>query len=172
MDSLIKEQIWIIAGAESSGKTTLFNQLKWYLPHCSFIPELDRKWLEDRHYTPPFSEALLSQMFEYCLHEYQSLKVLLPCIMDTDILNLMIWAEHLQHPMHNALQRAFEQHKNRKYILCPPNIPFEPDPLRTNESTRSWVWKRHLEILPADQCLILKSDSPEGRWEEINHLFI
>jgi len=166
------QQLWIIAGAESSGKTTLFNQLKLYLPHCSFIPELDRKWLEERKHRPPFSKNLLTQLFSDCLHEYQNLNVPLPCIMDTDILNLMIWAEHLNHPMHQTLHQAYQAQSTRKYILCPPNIPYESDPLRTDETTRNWVWKRHLEILDTSDYIILKNDSIKGRWEEIKHLFI
>lgn len=165
-------QIWIIAGAESSGKTTLFNQLKLYLPHCSFIPELDRKWLVEKQFQQPFSGNMLSQLFSDCLKEYQELNVPFPCIMDTDLLNLMIWAEHIQHPLHQNLENAWKNQKKGKYILCPPNIPYESDPLRTNESTRNWVWKRHLEILDPSDYIILKSNSIKGRWDEIKTLFI
>jgi nicotinamide riboside kinase len=165
-------QIWIIAGAESSGKTTLFNQLKLYLPDYTFIPELDRKWLEDRKLHQPFSGNSLNQLFSDCLHTYQSLKLSSPCIMDTDLLNLMIWAEHIQHPLHQNLENAWRNQKKGKYILCPPNIPYESDPLRTNKSTRNWVWKRHLEILDPTDYITLTSNTIKGRWDEIKTLFI
>lgn len=165
-----RSNIWTIAGAESSGKTTLFNHCRLLLPDFQCIPELDREWLENRKMIPPFDADILGALFNECLHRYQKISYQQPTILDTDLLNLYIWAAHIQHPLEPELYKAWRAQEKRIYILCPPNIPYEPDPLRTNEETRNWVWKKHLQLLQDDTCFILKSNTLNERWKEIKDL--
>lgn len=163
-------KIWTIAGAESSGKTTLFNHCKLLLPDYQCVPELDRQWLENRNMLPPFDIDLLGTLFRDCLQAYQQIPFQHPTLLDTDLLNLFIWADHIQHSLKDELFNAWQKQEKRVYILCPPNIPYERDPLRTNEQTRNWVWQRHLELLKDHPCIMLSSDTVLGRWNEIKQI--
>jgi nicotinamide riboside kinase len=165
-----RNKIWTIAGAESSGKTTLFNHCQLLLPDFQCIPELDREWLENQKMFPPFDSDLLGTLFKNCIQRYQKITFHQSTILDTDLLNLYIWAAHIQHPLEAELFDAWKAQEKRIYILCPPNIPYESDPLRTNEETRNWVWKKHQQLLQNESCITLKSNTLMGRWKEIKDL--
>lgn len=165
MDNKLNDSVWVIAGAESSGKTTLFEALKKEIPHFQFVPEYNRNWLETRNIEAPFSQETLNALFSDCLDYYQSLLLDQPTIMDTDLLNLFLWAKHTQHPMRTVLKEQWEK-TNFSYLLCPPHIPFQNDPLRSGESVRQWVWREHLNELKKRQCVELEHNDASKRLQQ------
>jgi len=165
MDSSLKHPIWVIAGAESSGKTTLFESLKKEIPHFHFVPEFNRQWLEKRNLKAPFSQETLSALFKDCLDYYQNIHLEQPTLLDTDLLNLFLWAKHTQHPMTTALEEQWKK-DNFSYLLCPPHIPFEKDSLRSGESVRQWAWEEHLNELKKRHCIVLKHNDASERLKQ------
>ncbi|MEY2763994.1 MAG: hypothetical protein RLZZ205_418, partial [Bacteroidota bacterium] len=59
MDNKLNDSVWVIAGAESSGKTTLFESLKKEFTQYHFVPEFNREWLENKNLQAPFSMETL-----------------------------------------------------------------------------------------------------------------
>jgi nicotinamide riboside kinase len=167
MDTRIKNQTWILAGAESSGKTSLFDALIPLFPNFHFVSEYNREWLQNRQLTHPFNPGDITLLFEDSIRYYQKKTFDDNAILDTDLLNLMIWAESINHPMLSELRSEWNKKENTVYILCPPNIPYVKDPLRSNEITRQWAWKRHLEWLQNRKHYILQSDHLHDRIQEV-----
>ena len=165
MDYKIKNKIWVIAGAESSGKTTLFELLKQELPEYQFVSEYNRDWLTNRELKAPFSFEILDQLFRDSLSHYQNLIFKRPTILDTDLLNLLLWARHIQHPLSSELEKDWDK-TQFSYLLCPPNIPFEKDPLRSGEAVRQWAWKAHLQALKKRHCVVLEHNDASMRVQQ------
>lgn len=165
MDNKLNDSVWVIAGAESSGKTTLFESLKKEFTHFHFVPEFNREWLEFKNLQAPFSMGTLSNLFQDAIHHYQNISVEIPTIMDTDLLNLFLWAKHTHHPIRTVLKEQWEK-TNFSYLLCPPHIPFENDPLRSGESIRQWAWEEHLKELKKRHCVVLEHNDASERLQQ------
>ncbi len=165
MDYKMNKNVWVIAGAESSGKTTLFESLKTLLPKYQFVPEYNRDWLLLKGLTTPFSMNTLDRLFFDCLSYYQSLPYDQPTVLDTDLLNLFIWSKHINHPMASELEKTWDK-TQFSYLLCPPNIPFEQDPLRSGESVRQWAWEAHLQELKKRHCVVLEHNDASMRIQQ------
>jgi nicotinamide riboside kinase len=167
----LNHQVWVIAGAECSGKTTLFENLRNAFPFYSFVSEYNRSWLEERNKTAPFSHSDLVHLFDDCLAYYENLDMNRPAIMDSDMLNLFLWASHIHHPKANDLYLAWSQtHFN--YLLCSPEIPYVSDPLRSGTDIRQWSWDKHLEYMKTRHHFVLKSNDALSKLIEAKEIIL
>ena len=162
----MNHQDWVIAGPESCGKTTLWQALSSRLHLAHFVPEFNRIWLEENNIQPPYSEKQLTSLFAFCLNEYQDLPKQGMRIWDTDELNLILWCESVGHPMRTVWMKRFLENQHR-YILCPPTIGWEYDPLRQGPESRDALWQGHLELLEHKKYYVLQSESLNDRIEEV-----
>ncbi|MBM3428416.1 MAG: hypothetical protein FJX95_06510 [Bacteroidetes bacterium] len=125
----MKNKHWVIAGPESTGKSSLWQALAPHIPMAEFVPEYNRIWLEENKITPPYTPAVLTAVFQDSLNHYDAIEQNELCIWDTDELNLALWSRHENHPMQGQLMHRFLKN-NHQYILCPPDLDWEYDPLR------------------------------------------
>jgi nicotinamide riboside kinase len=165
MDSELKNKVWVIAGGECSGKTTLFESLHPALPRYQFVSEYNRIWLEERGITAPFSSGVLDALFDACTTHYQNIDVSIPTIMDTDLLNLFLWAKSTEHPSVVMLQELWSK-TQFTYLLCSPEIPYVSDPLRSGWEIRKWSWEQHLHYIKQRHHFVLKSNDAASRLSE------
>ncbi len=147
--------IFVVTGPESSGKSTLAQALADHL-NWPMFPELARRYLQargnkgdsDYRYRPSDLLTLVIQQ--------QQLEAALPsdahCILDTDLLTLLIWWQEKYGPTPAAFQEAWIKQAPRHYLLCEPDIPWEPDPLRENPSDRVRLLRLHRHELNQRQC--------------------
>ena len=132
----------VITGPESSGKTTLFEQLKT-LSGFSFIPEKSRTYLEkiDRSYH--YNDIL--QIAKQYVKELEILSQnKLSVISDTDLLTLQIWCEYKYKKCHPFIIENIKINPPDLYLICSPNIPWEFDPQRENPNDRKELYNIHL----------------------------
>ncbi|RTE66352.1 ATPase [Amphritea opalescens] len=135
----------VLTGAESSGKSTLAEQLSLVL-NIPFAPEYARIYLEQNG--PDYDLAQLTHLS--VLHQaYQQTQVPLEAplgIYDTDLINYKIWAEVVFGVCPRQIREAAAQESDHVYLLCNPDLPWEPDPLRENPRAdeREWLYQRHL----------------------------
>ncbi len=162
MDSELKNKVWVIAGGECSGKTTLFESLQLALPRYQFVSEYNRIWLEERGITAPFASDVLDALFEECLIHYQNIDVSIPTILDTDLLNLFLWAKSTEHSSVVILQEEWSK-TQFNYLLCSPEIPYVSDPLRSGCEIRKWSWEQHLHFTKQRHHFVLKSNDAASR---------
>ncbi len=134
----------IITGAESAGKSSLTQHLGevFGLPYAL---EYARYYLEKNG-----SEYDLEQLEElsYLHLSYQQEKVPIsaPCgIFDTDLINYKIWAEEVFGSCLEGISTRIEQESSHIYLLCKPDLPWEPDPLRENRYDCQRLYQRHLD---------------------------
>ena len=133
----------IITGAESSGKSTLAEHLgrQFNLPYAL---EYSRCYLEKNG--PDYDLDLLIRLSELHL-EYQQTEVdpAVPIgIFDTDMINFKIWAEEVFGHCPDQVFDRIEKESSHVYLLCKPDLPWEPDPLRENPDDREMLYQRHL----------------------------
>ena len=132
----------VLTGAESSGKSTLTRQLgeRLRLPSA---PEYARFYLEK--HGPQTDLPLLIRLSG--LHRaYQREQVTpdaLLGIFDTDLINYKIWAEEVFGKCPEEIERGIAEEAGHVYLLCAPDIPWEPDPLRENPYDRERIFELH-----------------------------
>ncbi|HAL42009.1 MAG TPA: hypothetical protein DCP57_06155 [Gammaproteobacteria bacterium] len=122
----------VITGPESSGKSTLAAWLSQRLG-------LPLQQEEARSYLGGQSGYLPSDLIR--IQERQSQREMAladapGAILDTDILTLMIWWREKYGPLPILFNDAWHRRSPRVYLLCRPDIPWEPDPLRENPLDR------------------------------------
>ncbi|QHI68326.1 AAA family ATPase [Tichowtungia aerotolerans] len=132
----------VLTGAESSGKSSLTLQLgaRFGLP---IALEYARIWLEA--HGPEYTEENLLTIFRGHLG-YQQAQVppgLSLGIFDTDLINYKIWFEEVFGHCPQEVVDAVGQETSHVYLLCAPDLPWEPDPLRENPNDRERLFERH-----------------------------
>ena len=152
----------ILTGAESSGKSHLTQHLGevFKLP---YVLEYARTYLEENG--PEYDLEQLRIMSRLHL-TYQQEKVPISApwgIFDTDLINYKIWAEEVFGCCPAEISTGIEQESSHVYLLCKPDLPWEPDPLRENQYDLQRIYQCHL-----DEIIRLKRpyEVVEGRGPE------
>jgi nicotinamide riboside kinase len=167
----------VLTGPESSGKSTLAHDLSEALGQ-PFAAEAARAYLAEQ----PFRgmEDLLAihrahrQASEELVSGNPGEKVngLSVAIEDTDTLTTWIWAEEKFGQVPEEIQVDFAQHPPMLYLLCHPEIPWQPDPLRENPMDRERLFDRHVALLEAYgfAYVVLRGDRSERLAEALRVL--
>ncbi len=145
--------IVVFTGPESTGKSTLSQALadhtRWPL-----FPELARGLLESR--TSDHGPRYWPRDLLWLLSQQQDLERNLPeashCILDTDLLTLLIWWQEKYGPAPEVFQRAWQDQAPRHYVLCEADLPWEADPLRENPHDRGQLFELYQHELIQRRC--------------------
>jgi nicotinamide riboside kinase len=137
-----------VAGAESSGKSTLAASLAVHFD-APLVIEVARDYLTRR---PRYAAADLIEIArrQQALEHDVSSRGARLVIADTDLVVIRIWWEmrfgpvpaEIADPLSRALAAG-----NRRYLVPKPDMPWEPDPLRENPHDRDALHARYLEFL-------------------------
>ena len=136
----------VLNGPESTGKSVLTPHLARYLK-APFALEYARFYLEK--HGPAYDYDLLLTM---CLSHLAFQAAHVPAqdplgVLDTDLINYKIWCEVAYGRCHPEILAALEREQHHRYLLCYPDLPWEPDPLREHPHARMMLFERHrLEI--------------------------
>lgn len=154
-----------IVGPESSGKTTLCEALMLQFDaglvvdgSREFLETLERPYVEGdllemaQDHAAMFNDApLFAAEYEQAVHgdeapgPYGELT-----LFDTDILNYRIWSAEKYGRVHAEIDRLVLDLKYDLRLLCRPDMPWEPDPLRENPHDRDrlfGIWEREMQSL-------------------------
>jgi nicotinamide riboside kinase len=140
--------IFVITGPESSGKSTLSQELAERL-NWPMFPELARAYLQARQEEGGQSYRYRPSDLLILTAQQQMIEASLPreghCILDTDLLTLLVWWQEKYGPVPSIIQQGWLAQMPRHYLLCKPDLPWEPDPLRENphDRQRLWQWYKH-----------------------------
>jgi len=153
----------IITGPESSGKTTLCELLSNHF-NIPFTKEFARSYIEnlDRSY---IIGDLLSIAKEQLKSELNSQ------LLDTDLITIKIWSEYKYGRCDKWILDQIEKQKTEKrfYLLCKPDITWQPDKQRENPNDREAlykVYKQELESL-GHICFVIKGKDREQSAKDI-----
>ena len=143
-------EIIVITGPESCGKTTLAGQLanRWKAP---LVSEVARKYLEGKD-SYEKSDLLEIAKLQYQMEQKKAESSTEKLVCDTDLLVILIWSEVRYGSCDPWIYRTFEKcleqkSYTRRYILCDPKIPWQPDRLRENSHNRDELFAIYLKKL-------------------------
>jgi nicotinamide riboside kinase len=134
----------VVTGPESCGKTTLTIQLgKYFNTHYSL--EFARAFLEKTAGSYVEEDLLLIAQGQRLANSHENPKELFFC--DTDLLTIKVWSlEKFQH-VHPDITKWFWEDLPDLYLLCQPDLPWEPDPLRESPNSRDDLFLQYFRTI-------------------------
>ena len=139
----------LVTGPESAGKSTLSRQLAWILDGI-FVAEAARTYLQglDRPYQP---HDLPRIWHRQCAGETEAVSSGASFVLcDTGPEVIRVWSEVRFGTCDPAVFRATREHRYDLVLLCYPDLPWSPDPLREHpdEADRRDLFERYENLLP------------------------
>ena len=146
--------ILVLTGPECSGKSSLAAQLHAHLD-WPLLPELARAYLDGRHAQSGIYRYRPSDLLNLASMQRQA--EALRCnkddaILDTDLLTLIVWWQEKFGPVPRQLSSQWQCQATRRYLLCKPDMPWQPDPQRENPSDRDRLYAHYEAELSNRGC--------------------
>ena len=135
-----------VVGAESSGKTTLCQHLAATFK-VPWLPEYAREHLDGS----PYDESTVADIAREQMRREAALLATgaRRVVLDTDLAVIWVWWRLKFGPPPAWIERAFRQQPPRLYLLCRPDLPWQPDPLRESPRDRWRIHRRYSCLLSA-----------------------
>lgn len=135
-----------IVGAESTGKSTLTHDLAHYFG-APGVDEFARGYLKKlrRRYTYNDLEQIARGQLDLILKNRDQNLV----FFDTDLINIKVWFQLVFTAVPDWLPEEIEKVGRGTYLVCQPDIPWVPDPLRENPGRRDYLnelYEKELEL--------------------------
>ncbi len=136
----------VISGPESTGKSTLAQQLSVALD-CPQVKEYARDFLNvlDRPYV--YDDLLAITEGQVNLEEQALAAQPRWIVCDTDVLTIKIWADFKYQKCHPSINELVASRPYDYYFLCGTDVAWEPDVLRENPNDRHVLYQNHLKEL-------------------------
>ena len=138
--------LFVLTGPESSAKTTLAQDLSRHF-NVPWIEEASRAYLQNR---PGYGPTDLLQIAELQMAAELSVSAEF-LFADTDLQVVHIWWQEKFGPAPRWLSDAYKSQRRRHYLLCRPDLPWQPDPLRENPQDRERLFGLYRADLEARQ---------------------
>jgi nicotinamide riboside kinase len=135
--------IIVVTGPESSGKSQLCAELSKHL-NLPWVQEFARTYLEQNG--PEYDKEILKDIYKGHLQKQEKILSAHPkqtVILDTDSINFIIWSEQVFGEALPEVTRQITLEQNHIYLICAPDLDWEPDPLRENPKNRQLLFKEH-----------------------------
>lgn len=128
-----------ITGPESTGKSWLANKLAMqYSTHM--VGEYARDYFLNRNYDYKIDD--LVDIAKGQLENEESIATISNKIIfcDTDMTVMKIWSKIVFGSVPEWIETKISEHSYDLYLLCYPDIDWEPDPLRSNPHNRQYIY--------------------------------
>ncbi|MCS6978811.1 MAG: AAA family ATPase [Flavobacteriales bacterium] len=166
MPTWLNPRILAITGPESTGKSTLAEAFA-SKTGALLIPEFARRYLEKKPvpgYTYyDYLAMARGQMLHHILIQSTERAVV---VLDTDPVVLKVWGLVKYGQFPEFLENLYQRCRCDVHLLCAPDLPWVPDPLRENPDDRKEVFRRYVELLEAEnKPFAIVTGSGEKRFE-------
>jgi len=136
----------VLTGPESTGKTTLAEQLSshYSLP---WVEELAREYVESLN--RPYNQADVLEIAKLQItQEHKALaKNHKAVFFDTDLIITKIWLLHVYGTSPSWIDQEISNYKNCIHLLCYPDLEWVADGVRENPDIRLYLFEKYeLEI--------------------------
>lgn len=137
-----------IIGPESTGKSTLAN----YLAHRYngvLVPEYAREYMEKLAPTYEYTYDDVVAIAKQQVEQLESLADDLQ-IFDTELIITKVWFLHKFGHCPEFVEQALRDFPMDVYLLCYPDMPWQPDPVRENPTIREYLfdwYEREIQAL-------------------------
>lgn len=135
----------VVTGPESSGKTTLTQNLGLHFK-AALVKEYARDFLQSTEGKYREEDLLQIAKSQYKLQELKSKTSSSLVISDTGLLVIKIWSQYKYGQVHPWIDQHLENYADL-YLLCKPDLPWEEDPLRENPENRDDLFAMYHEEL-------------------------
>ena len=119
-----QKQIWVLLGAECTGKSTLATYWAQHLG-ALLLDEFSRTWVENNQRAvsdDDVAELVAGQMAQDCL----ALNSTQPVVMDTNLINTLAYAHHYHQQAPQQITQHLQQYaQHSQYIVCAADIPWK-----------------------------------------------
>lgn len=155
----------VLTGPESSGKSTLAQQLAaHYGAPC--LSEYSRHFLAQLE--RPYVEADLVDIARGQLAQEEAMMAKKPRLFfcDTSLLVMRVWGLYKYGRSDDKIRAMLEQSQPSLFLLCRPDLPWEPDPLREHASIedRAALFQLYYQEVQAFQFpYVIISGAGDGR---------
>lgn len=127
-----------IIGPESTGKSTLANYLAQRY-NGVLVPEFAREHMEN---LAPHYEYTYEDVVAIARHQVEELSSLSSdlIIFDTELIITKVWFMHKFGKCPDFVIDALQRYPMDAYLLCYPDMPWIPDPVRENPTIREYLF--------------------------------
>lgn len=151
-----------IIGPESTGKSTLSHYLaKRY--DGLLIPEYARIYLEERASECAYAYTR-EDVLEIAEHQVAQLRELSEqdgiAFFDTELIITKVWLLHKYGECPAFIEEALHAYPMDVYLLCYPDLEWEPDPVRENPNIREYLfdwYEREIQALGVPYYIVRHS---------------
>lgn len=149
-----------IIGPESTGKSTLSKFLAARY-HGVFIREYAREYMEARTLACAYTREDVLHIAQQQIQEIQKM-----CVndmqegvafFDTELLITKVWMLHKYGECPNFIEEALREYPMDVYLICYPDLPWQPDPVRENPTIREYLfdwYEREVQALDIPYYII------------------
>lgn len=136
----------VLTGPESSGKTTLAQSLAAHY-HVPWVAEYAREYID--RLSRPYQEADLLRIAQEQVRREDTAAQTSPSLLicDTSLLVLRIWSHYRYGRCHPWIEEQLTQRPVDHYLLCSPDLLWQPDPQRENPHERHELFTQYEEVL-------------------------
>ncbi len=132
-----------IIGPESTGKSTLAQYLAQRYDGV-LIPEYAREYMCNLAPTYDYTYQDVENIAQHQVAQLQEMhraarqdSIL---FFDTELIITKVWFLHKYHACPVFVENALREYPMDVYLLCYPDIPWEPDPIRENPHLRQYLY--------------------------------
>ncbi len=138
-----------ITGPESSGKSEFATYLSKRLKNNILCPEFARTYMEEHlpdgtYMKEDVKKMLVGQIELWDDHQATPANYL---ILDGDVIIYAVWVDYVFGEKWGEIESYLKKHRPHVTALCTPDLPWEPDPLRSNPNNRDFLFQKYKKII-------------------------
>lgn len=147
----------VITGPESTGKTTLAQGLGRHY-QTDWLREYARIYIDNLHRPYEQEDLLIMAKGQLASEEAARMKGQNLIICDTSLEVIKIWSEVKYHACHPWILDKLQKQKVDVYLLCTPDIPWQPDPQRESPEDRERLFTIYQHELEDKNYIEIRGD--------------
>lgn len=167
--SELKPKIIVVTGPECSGKTTLTRELAQHLNE-PWVPEYAREYLSNLNRPYVAEDLLVMAKGQLQAIEEARLKAREFLMVDTGPEVIQIWYRDKFGPEPTELKELATAFKPSIYLLCKPDIPYVPDPLREDPLRRDELFNCYAALLKHEIVQVVEGSQKKRLFDSVNCL--
>jgi nicotinamide riboside kinase len=138
-----------ITGPESSGKSEFATYLSKRLKNNILCPEFARTYMEEHlpngvYTKEDVKKMLIGQIEVWNDHHARPAEYL---ILDGDVIIYDVWVDYVFGEKWDEIECYLKKHRPYITALCTPDLPWQPDPLRSNPTDRDILFQKYKKII-------------------------
>ncbi len=154
-----------ITGPESTGKSTLTNQLAKHYKTVG-VPEFAREYIASLNHPYTINDILFIAKSQIESEKALSNDAVQLLFTDTELIVTKIWSEHSFKTCDSWILESINKNTYDLYLLCNIDLPWEYDPLREHPNLREYFYNLYLnELITRNYNYTIISGNKEMRLE-------